>query len=128
MRLMVEAIISAGGPATLITTVKEPTLESGNVIMNHKDIPLLSITGGEAVVAVAMKTSKKVIAAGPGNPPVIVDDTADLPDAAKCIVDGAASVSYTHLSPKRFPSFTTETAWGWAATRSTARPWRPSSS
>ena len=69
MRLMVEAIVSAGGPATLITTVKEPTLESGNVIMNHKDIPLLSITGGEAVVAVAMKTSKKVIAAGPGNPP-----------------------------------------------------------
>ena len=62
MRLMVEAIISAGGPATLITTV----------------------------VAVAMKTSKKVIAAGPGNPPVIVDDTADLPDAAKCIVDGAS--------------------------------------
>ena len=90
MRLMVEAIISAGGPATLITTVKEPTLESGNVIMNHKDIPLLSITGGEAVVAVAMKTSKKVIAAGPGNPPVIVDDTADLPDAAKRIVDGAS--------------------------------------
>ena len=90
MRLMVEAIISAGGPATLITTVKEPTLESGNVIMNHKDIPLLSITGGEAVVAVAMKTSKKVIAAGPGNPPVIVDDTADLPDAAKCIVNGAS--------------------------------------
>ncbi len=61
-----------------------------NVIMNHKDIPLLSITGGEAVVAVAMKTSKKVIAAGPGNPPVIVDDTADLPDAAKRIVDGAS--------------------------------------
>ena len=90
MRLMVEAIISAGGPATLITTVKEPTLESGNVIMNHKDIPLLSITGGEAVVAVAMKTSKKVIAAGPGNPPVIVDDTADIPEAAKRIVDGAA--------------------------------------
>lgn len=90
MRLMVEAIISAGGPSTLITTVKEPSLESGNIIMNHKDIPLLSITGGEAVVAAAMKTSKKVIAAGPGNPPVIVDDTADIPEAAKRIVAGAA--------------------------------------
>lgn len=90
MRLMVEAIISAGGPSTLITTVKEPSLESGNIIMNHKDIPLLSITGGEAVVAAAMKTNKKVIAAGPGNPPVIVDDTADIPEAAKRIVAGAA--------------------------------------
>ena len=90
MRLMVEAIVSAGGPAALITTVKVPTLETGQAIMTHPDIPLLSITGGEAVVRVAMKTGKKVIAAGPGNPPVIVDDTADLPDAARRIVDGAS--------------------------------------
>ncbi len=88
MRVLNEAIAAAGGPATLITTVVEPTLDTGNVIMNHPDIPLLSITGGEAVVAAAMKTSKKVIAAGPGNPPVIVDDTAILKDAAKHIVDG----------------------------------------
>ena len=90
MRLMVEAIVSAGGPATLITTVKEPTLESGQAIMSHPDIPLLSITGGEAVVTVAMKIGKKVIAAGPGNPPVIVDDTADIEKAGRDIVNGAA--------------------------------------
>lgn len=90
MRLMNEAIVSVGGPATLVTTVKEPTLESGQAIMTHKDIPLLSITGGEAVVNVAMKTGKKVIAAGPGNPPVIVDDTADIRNAAEKIVDGAS--------------------------------------
>ncbi len=90
MRILNEAIVSAGGPATLITTVKEPSLESGQVIMNHKDIKMLSITGGEAVVAVAMKTGKKVVAAGPGNPPVIVDDTAVIAKAAKDIVDGAS--------------------------------------
>ena len=90
MRLMNEAIVAAGGPACLITTVKEPTLESGQAIMTHPDIPLLSVTGGEAVVKVAMKTGKKCIAAGPGNPPVIVDDTADIPEAAKRIVAGAA--------------------------------------
>jgi propionaldehyde dehydrogenase len=90
IRVMNEAIVSAGGPGTLICTVKEPSLESGNIIMNHRDIPLLSITGGEAVVKVAMKTGKKVIAAGPGNPPVIVDDTAILPEAARDIVDGAS--------------------------------------
>ena len=90
MRIMTEAIRSAGGPDTLVTTVKEPTLETGNGIMNHPDIALLSVTGGEAVVKVAMKTGKRCIAAGPGNPPVIVDDTADLPQAAERIVNGAA--------------------------------------
>jgi len=90
MRILNEAIAEAGGPKTLITTVKEPTLESGKVIMESKDIPILSITGGEAVVSIAMRTGKKVIAAGPGNPPVIVDDTADLTKAAEDIVDGAS--------------------------------------
>ncbi|MEI6101978.1 MAG: aldehyde dehydrogenase family protein, partial [Eubacteriales bacterium] len=90
MRILNEAIVNAGGPGALITTVVEPTLESGKIIMEHKDIPLLSITGGEAVVSVAMKTGKKVVAAGPGNPPVIVDDTANIKEAAKNIVDGAS--------------------------------------
>ena len=90
MRILNEAIVSAGGPKTLICTVKEPSIETGMAIMEHPDIPLLSITGGEAVVKVAMKTGKKVIAAGPGNPPVIVDDTAVIAQAAKDIVDGAS--------------------------------------
>jgi propionaldehyde dehydrogenase len=90
MRILNEAIAAAGGPKTLICSVKEPSLESGKAIMEHPDIPLLSITGGEAVVKVAMKTGKKVIAAGPGNPPVIVDDTAIISQAAKDIVDGAS--------------------------------------
>ncbi|MCL1927386.1 MAG: aldehyde dehydrogenase EutE [Treponema sp.] len=90
MRILNEAIVSAGGPVGLITTVREPTLETGTALMTHKDIPLLSITGGEPVVKAAMKTGKKVIAAGPGNPPVIVDDTAILEKAAKDIVDGAS--------------------------------------
>lgn len=90
MRILNEAIVAAGGPATLITTVTKPTLESGKIIMEHKDVKMLSITGGEAVVKVAMKVGKKCVAAGPGNPPVIVDNTADIPKAAKDIVDGAA--------------------------------------
>jgi propionaldehyde dehydrogenase len=90
MRILNDAIAGAGGPPALIATVKEPTQMSGQQIMEHRDIPLLSVTGGEAVVKVAMKTGKKVIAAGPGNPPVIVDDTADIVDTAKKIVDGAS--------------------------------------
>lgn len=90
MRILNEAIVQAGGPPALIATVTKPSLESGKIIMEHKDIPLLSITGGEAVVAVAMKTGKKVIAAGPGNPPAIVDETADIARAARAIVNGAS--------------------------------------
>jgi len=90
MRIMNEAIVAAGGPANLITTPTKPTLESGKIIMEHKDVKLLSITGGEAVVKVAMKTGKKCVSAGPGNPPVIVDDTCVLKKAAKDIVDGAS--------------------------------------
>lgn len=90
IRILYEAIVSAGGPAGLICTIREPTPETGTALMNHKAVPLLSITGGEAVVKAAMKTGKKVIAAGPGNPPVIVDDTAILEKAAKDIVDGAS--------------------------------------
>jgi len=90
MKILNEAIVSAGGPMGLITTVREPTQETGAELMNHKAIPLLSITGGEAVVHAAMRTGKKVIGAGPGNPPVIVDDTAIIEKAAKDIVDGAS--------------------------------------
>lgn len=90
MRILNEAIVAAGGPAALNCTVKEPTMQTSSIIMNHKDVKILSITGGEAVVKVAMKTGKKVIAAGPGNPPVIVDETAIISEAAKDIVDGAS--------------------------------------
>jgi propionaldehyde dehydrogenase len=90
MRILNEAVAAAGGPPALITTVKTPTLQSGAAIMSHRDVKLLSITGGEAVVSVAMKSGKKVIAAGPGNPPVIVDNTAFIHQAAKDIVDGAS--------------------------------------
>ena len=90
MRIVNEAICKAGGPCGLVATVKKPDMESGRIMMEHRDIPLLSVTGGEAVVAAAMKTGKRVIAAGPGNPPAIVDDTACIKKAAKDIVDGAS--------------------------------------
>ncbi|MDH5681283.1 MAG: aldehyde dehydrogenase family protein, partial [Spirochaetota bacterium] len=89
VRILNEAILSAGGPANLVCTIAEPTIQSAQELMKHKDIRLLVVTGGPAVVEVAMNSGKKVIAAGPGNPPVIVDETADLCKAGKGIVDGA---------------------------------------
>ncbi|MEM3341988.1 MAG: aldehyde dehydrogenase family protein, partial [Thermoplasmata archaeon] len=73
----------------LLNSIEQPTLESSGQLMKHPAIRLLCVTGGGEVVKLAMTSGKKVIAAGPGNPPVIVDETADIPRAAKAIVDGA---------------------------------------
>jgi acyl-CoA reductase-like NAD-dependent aldehyde dehydrogenase len=89
--LINKAIISAGGPPNLITTVVRPTIESANVLMKHPKVKLLVVTGGPAVVAAAMKSGKRVIAAGPGNPPTVVDETADIEKAAKDIITSAST-------------------------------------
>ncbi len=89
--LLNKAIISAGGPTNLITTVENPTIQSAQLLMKHPDIALLVVTGGPAVVDAAMKSGKKVIGAGPGNPPVVVDETADIDKAARDIVMSAGT-------------------------------------
>ncbi len=88
--LLNEAIINAGGPQNLLTSITEPTIESAQALMKHPDVDLLVVTGGPAVVKVAMKSGKKVIAAGPGNPPCVVDETADIEKAGRDIVHGAS--------------------------------------
>src|SRR6476620_5818207 len=74
----------------LITCVVPPTLETADQIFNHRGIQLLVVTGGPAVARAALKASKRAIVAGPGNPPVVVDETACLQNAATSIVKGAA--------------------------------------
>ena len=88
IQVLNRAIVAAGGPANLLCAPANPTMDTSAVIMNHPVIRLLAVTGGEAVVKIAMKTGKKCIAAGPGNPPVVVDATADIKRAAGDIVKG----------------------------------------
>ncbi|MCK9223643.1 MAG: aldehyde dehydrogenase EutE [Candidatus Muirbacterium halophilum] len=90
IELINEAIISVGGPNNTVTTVAEPTIETGTFMMKHPKVKLITVTGGPGVVKAAFACGKKVIAAGPGNPPVVVDETADIKQAAKDIVDGAS--------------------------------------
>ena len=89
-RLFNEAIVAAGGPANLITAVEEPTLESASQLFTHPGIRLLLITGGPGVAKAGFNSPKKAIIAGPGNPPVVVDETANLEKAARDIIDGGA--------------------------------------
>jgi len=83
------AIVKAGGPPNTLCAIANPTIDSAQTLMKHPKIRLLVVTGGPEVVKVAMNSGKKVIAAGPGNPPCVVDKTADLEKAARDIVKGA---------------------------------------
>jgi aldehyde dehydrogenase len=78
------------GVANVLTTIQEPSIEAAEQIFNHPKIALLCVTGGPVVVKAASKSGKRVIAAGPGNPPVVVDETADLDRAAESIIAGAS--------------------------------------
>lgn len=87
--LINQASRAVGGPEEVVTAVTEPTVESAQALMAHPQIDLLVVTGGAGVVQEALRHGKKVIAGGPGNPPVVVDETANLGVAAAGIVLGA---------------------------------------
>jgi acyl-CoA reductase-like NAD-dependent aldehyde dehydrogenase len=90
IQILNQAIVRAGGPPNVITTTPEPTIESAQHVMKHPAINLLAVTGGPGVVRVAMNSGKKAVCAGPGNPPVVVDETADMEQAARDIIKGAS--------------------------------------
>jgi aldehyde dehydrogenase len=90
IRLINRAIVAAGGPPDLVTAIAEPTIDSARALMSHPDVRLLLVTGGPAVVREALRTDKRAVTAGPGNPPVVVDQTADVERAGRDIVSGAS--------------------------------------
>jgi acyl-CoA reductase-like NAD-dependent aldehyde dehydrogenase len=85
-----QAVVRAGGPANLVCAIANPTIETAQQVMSHSDVQLLVVTGGEGVVRAALGSGKRAICAGPGNPPVVVDETADLEQAGQDIVRGAS--------------------------------------
>lgn len=88
--LVNRASASAGGPRVLVASVVKPTLDTAQIMYKHPNIRLLVCTGGPGVVKSVLSSGKKAIGAGAGNPPVIVDDTADIQKAAKDIIDGCS--------------------------------------
>ena len=90
IRLINAAIIEAGGPENLITTVGKPTIEQANKMMAHPDVDLLVATGGPGVVKAVLSSGKKAIGAGAGNPPAVIDETANIEQAARDIIAGCS--------------------------------------
>ncbi len=90
IQLLNRAIVKAGGPANLMTTVADPSIQAANAMMKHPGINMLVATGGPGVVKAVMSSGKKAIGAGAGNPPVVVDETADIAKAARDIIAGCS--------------------------------------
>jgi acyl-CoA reductase-like NAD-dependent aldehyde dehydrogenase len=92
MGALASAAVSVGAPTGLITTVSPTSRETTKALLSHPGVHLNMVTGGPAIVRVAMTTGKtcKTIAAGPGNPPVVVDETAIFPKCAEDIIFGAS--------------------------------------
>ncbi|WP_207669003.1 aldehyde dehydrogenase family protein [Natranaerovirga hydrolytica] len=90
IQMINKALEEVGAPKNLITTVREPSIENTNIMMNHPKINVLVATGGPGIVKMVMSTGKKAIGAGAGNPPVVVDETVDMEKAAIDIVKGCS--------------------------------------
>ncbi len=88
--LVNRACAAAGGPKVLVASTAKPTLESAQIMYQHPAVRMLVCTGGPGVVKSVLSSGKKAIGAGAGNPPVIVDDTADVRKAGKDIIDGCS--------------------------------------
>ena len=88
VNLVNEASLEQGGPDNIAVSVENPTLDTSSVMMKHKDIHLLVATGGPGVVTAVLSSGKRGIGAGAGNPPALVDETADIRKAARDIVNG----------------------------------------
>lgn len=88
VNLVNEASLEAGGPDNVACSLVKPTVESSKIMLKHKDIPLIVATGGTGVVTTVLSSGKRGIGAGAGNPPALVDETADIRKAAQDIVNG----------------------------------------
>jgi propionaldehyde dehydrogenase len=85
-----EAVVSAGGPSNLITAVENPSLEQTQIMLSHPKVNMIVATGGPGVVKVALSSGKKAIGAGAGNPPAVVDESANIEKAALDIIKGCS--------------------------------------
>lgn len=90
VQLINKAINNAGGPKNLVVTIENPSIQATNEMIQHPHIKMLVATGGPAVVNSVMKSGKKSIGAGAGNPPVLVDETANIENAARDIIAGCS--------------------------------------
>lgn len=90
VELINDKLAQLGAPANLVVTVAQPSIDNTNALISDPRINMLVATGGPAIVKTVMSSGKKAIGAGAGNPPVVVDETADIEKAARDIIKGCS--------------------------------------
>ncbi|ENK7713344.1 aldehyde dehydrogenase EutE [Escherichia coli] len=90
VELINNKLAQLGAPANMVVTVTKPSIDNTNVLINDPRINMLVATGGPAIVKTVMSSGKKAIGAGAGNPPAVVDETADIEKAARDIIKGCS--------------------------------------
>jgi acetaldehyde dehydrogenase/alcohol dehydrogenase len=83
-KIVLDAAVRAGAPKGIIGWIDEPTVELSQILMREADITLA--TGGPAMVKAAYSSGKPAIGVGPGNTPVIIDETAHIKMAVNSIL------------------------------------------
>src|SRR5258708_13603086 len=86
--ILYNAAVEAGAPEEIIQCITTPTLEATNALMRHDRTGVILSTGGHGIVKAAYSSGKPPFGVGPGNVPVMLERTADVPDAIGKIVDG----------------------------------------
>lgn len=83
-RIVLEAAVKAGAPEGIIGWIDEPSIDMTNEVMKSAD--LILATGGPGMVTAAYSSGKPAVGVGPGNTPVIIDETADIKMAVSSII------------------------------------------
>ncbi len=85
-RLLAEAAEQAGAPKGLIHCITVPTLQATTELMKHKLTDVILATGGTAMVKAAYSSGKPAYGVGPGNVPVYIHPSADVPTAVRQLI------------------------------------------
>ena len=99
VRVMRDAAIKEGLPAEAIACMSTATIEGTEALMKHKQTAVILATGGIGLVRAAYSSGKPAFGVGPGNVPVFIERTADVPKAvqdiltSKCFDNGTICAS-----------------------------------
>jgi acetaldehyde dehydrogenase (acetylating) len=88
VRVMREAGIKEGLPADGVACMTTATIEGTEALMKHKQTAVILATGGIGLVRAAYSSGKPAFGVGPGNVPVFIERTADVPKAVQDILTG----------------------------------------
>ena len=85
-KIVLDAAVKAGAPEDIISWIEEPTVAMSAYLMGHKDVSLILATGGPGMVKAAYSSGTPAVGVGPGNTPVVFDDTCDIEMAVSSVL------------------------------------------